>query len=58
MTLIKVRHDGTGDEFVLLDEDALTVSEDDEVYLVTVSNAGHDVSIEPCDFRTVAIAHA
>jgi len=58
MTLIKVRHDGISNELVLLDEDALPVGEDDEVYLVTISNAGHDISIEPFDFRTVTVAHA
>lgn len=58
MTLIKVQHDGIKNQFVLLDEDTWSVSDDDEVYLVTISNAGHDVNIESLGFRTVAIAHA
>ena len=58
MTLIKVRNAGIKHQFVLLEEDAWSVGEDDEVYLVIISNGGHDVSIESFGFETLARAHA
>lgn len=57
MILIALQYDGLNRAFIPLD-DEVPQFEDGELYLMSVSASGHDVSVEPLDFRPLNIAHA